>query len=312
MEPLYFLRARYYGPTEGRFISRDPFSGIDEDPTSLHRYLYGAVDPVNNIDPSGEETIVGLMMATGIGNMLRAIKSEVDVAFYQYVKDYLDPESGPVVAQKNFMLSAAIGMVAAGGGSLLTPFDKYLARRGLNTQFAHWWEVGQDIMQGAAILEEVRQAAKAPDHGQRHAEHHTFARLEALDSHKVYIDRNVFPSNRKGQTTREGMFIAGPASESSWHAEGGCFTKAAVDGVSGHGVLWVDRPGCARGCSVERGLGAVAVMARQAGFETLTIIERQTNGTWTVVADHMNVRTVNIVGYRRYRPSFGTRVPRLP
>ncbi len=50
---LYFLRARYYAPTVGRFLSQDPFEGDNEDPVSLHRYLYAGNDPADNTDPGG-------------------------------------------------------------------------------------------------------------------------------------------------------------------------------------------------------------------------------------------------------------------
>jgi RHS repeat-associated protein len=49
----YYLRARYYRPGIGRFMSMDPFRGFDRDPTSLHKYLYAHNDPINNFDPSG-------------------------------------------------------------------------------------------------------------------------------------------------------------------------------------------------------------------------------------------------------------------
>ncbi len=49
----YYLRARYYDPTMGRFLSQDPFAGVDVDPVSLHRYLYASNDPVNKVDPNG-------------------------------------------------------------------------------------------------------------------------------------------------------------------------------------------------------------------------------------------------------------------
>lgn len=51
----YYLRARYYDPTIGRFLSPDPFDGLDAEPISLHRYLYASNDPVNRVDPSGED-----------------------------------------------------------------------------------------------------------------------------------------------------------------------------------------------------------------------------------------------------------------
>jgi RHS repeat-associated protein len=50
---LYFMRARYYEPTSGRFLSRDPFPGFAEEPITLHHYIYSGNDPVNFVDPSG-------------------------------------------------------------------------------------------------------------------------------------------------------------------------------------------------------------------------------------------------------------------
>jgi RHS repeat-associated protein len=60
---LYYLRARYYNPVTGLFVSQDPESGILTDPKTLHKYLYANGDPVNRVDPSGragrEATIGG-------------------------------------------------------------------------------------------------------------------------------------------------------------------------------------------------------------------------------------------------------------
>jgi len=50
---LYYLRARYYNPATGRFMSRDPEDGKAKDPKTLHKYLYVGGDPVNWIDPRG-------------------------------------------------------------------------------------------------------------------------------------------------------------------------------------------------------------------------------------------------------------------
>jgi RHS repeat-associated protein len=55
---LYYLRARYYNPVTGRFMSRDPEDGDPTDPASLHKYLYAGGDPVNRIDPRGREEFV--------------------------------------------------------------------------------------------------------------------------------------------------------------------------------------------------------------------------------------------------------------
>lgn len=50
---LYYLRARYYNPLSGRFVSRDPENGIPSDPGTLHKYNYAGGDPINLSDPTG-------------------------------------------------------------------------------------------------------------------------------------------------------------------------------------------------------------------------------------------------------------------
>jgi len=50
---LYYNRARYLNPNTGRFWTSDTFTGNNEDPLSLHKYLYTQDDPVDGSDPSG-------------------------------------------------------------------------------------------------------------------------------------------------------------------------------------------------------------------------------------------------------------------
>ena len=48
-----YLRARYYEPGVGRFITRDTYTGESDEPLSLHLYTYCENDGVNMVDPSG-------------------------------------------------------------------------------------------------------------------------------------------------------------------------------------------------------------------------------------------------------------------
>jgi RHS repeat-associated protein len=54
---MYYLRARYYAPGLGRFWAMDTYEGSQNDPLSLHKYLYCHGNPVNGIDPSGHTAI---------------------------------------------------------------------------------------------------------------------------------------------------------------------------------------------------------------------------------------------------------------
>jgi RHS repeat-associated protein len=52
---LYYLRARYFDPVTGRFLTRDPERGRIVTPEGLHKYLYAWADPVNRVDPLGRK-----------------------------------------------------------------------------------------------------------------------------------------------------------------------------------------------------------------------------------------------------------------
>ena len=81
---LYYLRARYYNPSTGRLMSRDPeeytplkWAGSPlnstgnppSDPRKLHKYLYAGGDPVNRIDRTGRSYLeegIYLEIETGL------------------------------------------------------------------------------------------------------------------------------------------------------------------------------------------------------------------------------------------------------
>ena len=52
-----YLRARYYEPGVGRFITRDTYTGESDESLSLHLYTYCENDSVNAWDPSGHYKI---------------------------------------------------------------------------------------------------------------------------------------------------------------------------------------------------------------------------------------------------------------
>ena len=51
---LYHMRARYFDPATGQFLSRDPVWPRLEDPLSLNPYAYAANDPLQFVDPLGQ------------------------------------------------------------------------------------------------------------------------------------------------------------------------------------------------------------------------------------------------------------------
>jgi RHS repeat-associated protein len=52
-DDLYYMHARYYNPTVGRFLSTDPLRGSATSPQSFNLYGYVRSNPINFIDPWG-------------------------------------------------------------------------------------------------------------------------------------------------------------------------------------------------------------------------------------------------------------------
>ncbi|MDY7080360.1 MAG: RHS repeat-associated core domain-containing protein, partial [Chloroflexota bacterium] len=57
---LQYLRARWYAPGVGRFVSKDPFPVIN-------RWLYADADPVNRVDPTGYFGQHSIARSLGVG-----------------------------------------------------------------------------------------------------------------------------------------------------------------------------------------------------------------------------------------------------
>jgi len=67
---LQYLRARYYSPEQGRFLTRDPFSGFLNQPSTLNAYAYVTNNPILLTDPSGQ--IAPFLVAAGLGGLIGA------------------------------------------------------------------------------------------------------------------------------------------------------------------------------------------------------------------------------------------------
>jgi RHS repeat-associated protein len=92
---LYLLRARYLNPEKGRFWTPDTFVGKRNRPLSLHKYVYAENDPVNRIDPSGNDTF-SLSGRLVVG----AIIAIVATATYQaYIVNKVGPSGLPTLGR---------------------------------------------------------------------------------------------------------------------------------------------------------------------------------------------------------------------
>ena len=70
---LYHMRARWFNPDTGRFVSFDPVWPFVADPATLNPYQYAMFDPINCIDPMGAFTLIELMIVIAIIAIIAAI-----------------------------------------------------------------------------------------------------------------------------------------------------------------------------------------------------------------------------------------------
>ncbi len=98
---LTYLRARYYDPSPGRFAQLDTYAGDPERPTTHHRYLYGLANPVSYVDPSGHESLLGLLSVTSILSILRQEHLDSSLNAMTYIIDKYNMYIEPVIYDYN-------------------------------------------------------------------------------------------------------------------------------------------------------------------------------------------------------------------
>ncbi len=67
---LIYLRARWYNPSLGRFLTRDPIPGPPSSPATLNPYAYGRNNPALYVDPSGKFFFIPLLLVGLAGGAL--------------------------------------------------------------------------------------------------------------------------------------------------------------------------------------------------------------------------------------------------
>ena len=139
----YYLRARYYDQTSGRFVSQDSFEGRGEDPVTLHRYLYANADPIQMVDPSGRDSMGEVLVNIGVrATFTGLIGASISVA--------RDAIFNPNRSISSLLTAAANGYVIGYGLGVLTgiPGAAGAVIGGIasgGAVFAGGWGVGTDI-----------------------------------------------------------------------------------------------------------------------------------------------------------------------
>jgi len=100
---LIYLRARYYDPATGRFLTRDPFPGLAALPQTQHPYIYVGNNPVNLTDPGGRFVFVNVIVGVAAGGLVGAGAYAISVTM-----------SGQQFSTRDMLIVAGTGAVAGG------------------------------------------------------------------------------------------------------------------------------------------------------------------------------------------------------
>ncbi|ULO07118.1 hypothetical protein H1230_29975 [Paenibacillus sp. 19GGS1-52] len=98
---LYYLRARYYDPYTGRFISEDSYWGEQKNRLSLNLYTYAENDPIQFVDPTGH----------GIFGKLKAAASSVENAVVSSTKAVASTVKSAAVSTAKAVVSTTKAIV---------------------------------------------------------------------------------------------------------------------------------------------------------------------------------------------------------
>jgi len=77
---LFYLRARYYRPDSGRFLTMDPFAGDVRTPLSLHKYLYAHSSPTRFVDPGGTMSLPQALVGLALSMVVLAVSFSATLA----------------------------------------------------------------------------------------------------------------------------------------------------------------------------------------------------------------------------------------
>jgi RHS repeat-associated protein len=116
---MYYLRARYYDPSTGQFISRDPLVS-----TTRQAYAYVADNPLNGADPTGLDFWGDVQNAViGTAKHLPQPLQQAIGAGAAGAAQWVDQEHAGAawIGQNGGNIATACSVAAVGGGEALAP-----------------------------------------------------------------------------------------------------------------------------------------------------------------------------------------------
>jgi RHS repeat-associated protein len=114
----YYLRARYYDPTTGRFLSEDTYQGKATDTLSLNLYTYCKDNPIVFIDPNGHIGIYNGQIYMGDGDTQddkQLLQLKID-----YAKATTDSQRKRIAQEANVIRHRSSGYRVLSSSSLST------------------------------------------------------------------------------------------------------------------------------------------------------------------------------------------------
>ena len=104
---LQYLRARWYDPKRGRFISADKYEGCPNVPISANKFLNAHGDPVGGLDPSGYSNVMTFGAIAAYSVPYTALIKGVEVAAAMCLMSYASTGLGVAAASMSFELESA-------------------------------------------------------------------------------------------------------------------------------------------------------------------------------------------------------------
>ena len=151
-----YLRARYYDPSIGRFISRDSYAGKNEDPLSLNLYTYCHNNPIIGVDPNGHalHILIGGAIGALVGAAATAITSYAEEGQVNWKSVGVSAVSGAI---SGGLAATGVGIVGQAVGNFLISGAESAATQIVNFdeekrsnwhEEVDWFQVGTDALIG--------------------------------------------------------------------------------------------------------------------------------------------------------------------
>jgi RHS repeat-associated protein len=165
---LVYLRARYYGPAFGRFLTRDVWEGDPNEPMSFNAWAYVQENPVNLSDPRGEygvrvhgELTADMAALFGPSHCHGVVCSlvsthivQADLNMDSLLHIRLNPIPGLPGAQYHFADQSSAWMDAAAAVASGDPTYMGAALHEVQDWYSHWNE-GYRLERGGHALESL-------------------------------------------------------------------------------------------------------------------------------------------------------------